>query len=110
MKKELLKGFQPIKYMLGAGQVRIFGNKTSPPAKRITLHQKALKITDAKIVRHDKKGDQEFDVVRINRLPTMQQVRLHTKETLFPGHYEITISFKGDPQATLNWLNQSLPG
>lgn len=109
MKKEveIYKHFQPKRYELGSDFVKITGQKLPPPSKRITLHQKGLKVTGAKIIRHDKKGDQEFEVVRINHLPTMRQARLHTKETLFPGHYEITVFFGGDPKTTLDWLNQS---
>ncbi|MBI2009125.1 hypothetical protein HYS84_01795 [Candidatus Saccharibacteria bacterium] len=80
------------------GLVTITGQKMPPPSKRITLHQKGLKITGARIVRHDKKGDQEFSIARINHLPTFEQVRLHTKETLFPGPYEIIINFSPQPK------------
>ena len=80
------------------GQVKIVGNKLAPPSKRITLHQKGLKITSARIIRHDKKGDQQFTIARINHLPTFEQVRLHAKETLFPGHYEIIINFSPKPK------------
>ncbi len=103
----LYKSFQPHSYKLtlitakgdtGAeGLVTITGQKLPPPSKRITLHQKGLKITDAQIIRHDKKGDHVFTIARINHLPTFEQVRLHTKETLFPGHYEIIINFSPKP-------------
>lgn len=79
------------------GLITIAGKKMPPPSKRITLHQKGLKITGAQIVRRDKKGDQQFSVARINHLPTFQQVRLHTKETLFPGYYEILVNFTPQP-------------
>lgn len=95
--------FLPSKYKLtlieakgdsdAEGLITITGQKLPPPSKRITLHQKGLKITEAQVVRRDKKGDQQFKVARINHLPTFQQVRLHTKETLFPGYYEITLNF-----------------
>jgi len=80
------------------GLVTITGKKLPPPSKRITLHQKGLKITGARIIRHDKKGDQVFTTARINHLPTFEQVRLHTKETLFPGHYEVMINFSPQPK------------
>ena len=97
---KLYAWFQPERYELDTskGRVKIFGNKIKPPSKRITLHQKGLKITEAQIVRHDKKGDQKFAVARINHLPTFEQVRLHAKETLFPGHYEIIINFSPKPK------------
>lgn len=86
------------------GLITISGQKLPPPSKRITLHQRGLKITSAQIIRHDRKGDQEFTIVRINHLPTFEQVRLHTKETLFPGHYEIIINFSAKPK-----LKSTLP-
>ncbi len=91
----LHKSFQPEKYELNSskGQVKIFGKKIRAPSKRLTFHQKGLKIISAKITRKDKRGEQEFTVARINHLPTFQQVRLHTNETLFPGIYEITVDF-----------------
>lgn len=97
--------FQPEKYELdvSGGCVRVYGKKIGPPSKRITLHQKGLKVTSAKIARRDKKGEQKFTVVRINNLPTLQQVRLHSDEMLFPGYYEITINFylKNAPKSKL---------
>ncbi|OVE79320.1 hypothetical protein BVY00_00630 [bacterium G20] len=95
----LYKQFQPDKYELSSskGQVKIFGRKIGPPSKRITLHQKGLKITGAQIIRIDKRGNQEFAAARINHLPTFEQVRLHSQETLFPGTYEITIDFLAKP-------------
>src|SRR3989338_10410366 len=90
----LYKSFQPHSYKLtlitakgdtGAeGLVTITGQKLPPPSKRITLHQKGLKITDAQIIRRDKKGNQQFKVSRINHLTTFEQVRLHTAGMLYP--------------------------
>src|SRR3989344_6335309 len=92
--------FQPESYEVNPskGRVKIVGNKMAPPSKRITLHQKGLKITGARIIRHDKKGDQVFTIARINHLPTFEQVRLHSQETLFPGPYEIIINFSPKPE------------
>lgn len=105
--ESLARLFVPDRYVLtliqakgdtdAAGLVTISGQKLPPPSKRITLHQKGLKITGAQIIRHDKKGDRVFTIARINHLPTFEQVRLHTKETLFPGHYEIIINFSPKP-------------
>ena len=97
---KLYAQFQPERYEVNPskGRVKIVGNKTAPPSKRITLHQKGLKITGAQIIRHDKKGDQQFTIARINHLPTFEQVRLHSQETLFPGHYEIMINFSPQPK------------
>ncbi len=98
----LYRSFQPEEYRLTLDGNKcwlvITGRKLPPPSKRISLHQKGLKITGAKITRLDKKGSTEYEVVRINHLPTFEQVRLHTKEILFPGYYEIAISFSPKPK------------
>lgn len=106
--------FRPEKYELDIieGRVIIFGKKIGPPSKRITLHQKGLKITSAKITRLDKKGATEHDVARINHLPTFEQVRLHTADMLYPGPYIIELSFQLDAQKikALKNLGASMPG
>src|SRR5258708_934229 len=97
----LYEFFRPSKYTLilgrGSCQLVVEGRKVGRPSKRITLHQKGLKVISAQIIRKDKKGDQQFEAIRINHLPTLQQVRLHTEETLFPGYYEVTIHFVPKP-------------
>ena len=75
----------------------IAGQKLPPPSKRISLHQKSLKVESAEIVRVDKRGPAEYEVMRINHLPTIQQVRLHTKELLYPGRYQIVLNYKLSP-------------
>jgi aminopeptidase N len=59
------------------------------------LHQKDLKITSAKIVKHDKKGDQALAVERINNQNGLNEVRIHTKDKVFPGDYSVTLEFEG---------------
>lgn len=76
----------------------IKAKKLPPPSKRITLHQKGLKITSANLTRLDKKGDSALKIIRINHLPTFEQVRLHTNDTLFPGNYTIEIEYKLNPE------------
>ncbi len=101
----LFTQFQPENYQLFlaldgdamafTGNVTITGKKVGRPSQRITLHQKGLKITAATITRHDKKGDQVFEVARINLQKSFDEVRLHTDEKLFPGNYTITLEFSG---------------
>lgn len=95
--KKLFEQFQPQHYELTLKEKRagliIKGLKQPPPSKRITLHQKGLKVIGAKIIREDKNGPVEFKIKRINHLPTFEQVRLHTEETLFPGRYLIELQF-----------------
>ncbi|MEK7095923.1 MAG: hypothetical protein AAB896_01370 [Patescibacteria group bacterium] len=94
--------FRPAKYSLsiseGACRLVIEGQKIGPPSKRITLHQKSLKITSAIIIRQDKKGSIGQEVLRINHLPSFEQVRLHTTGTLYPGPYIIELNYRLDPE------------
>lgn len=96
--KRLNRQFQPQGYSLSikddAAHLIISGRKMPPPNKRITFHQKGLKIISAKIIRKDKKGPQEYEIKRINHLPTFEEVRLHTKELLYPGDYEIVLEYQ----------------
>ncbi|HEY4160704.1 MAG TPA: M1 family metallopeptidase [Candidatus Saccharimonadales bacterium] len=77
-----------------SGTVVIRGKKAGRPAQRITLHQHDLAITSAQITRHDKKGDQELPVARINKQDTLQEVRLHTDGMIYPGDYTVTLGFE----------------
>lgn len=93
--------FQPLSYSLSIDgnkcRLVITGKKLPPPSKRITLHQKSLKITSAKIIRNDRRGSTEHDVARINHLPTFEQVRLHTGGMLYPGVYVIELNYQLNP-------------
>src|SRR3989344_8355548 len=100
--KKLSDAFLPERYELSLSgnesRLVIAGQKLPPPSKRISLHQKGLKIIKAEIVRADKRGPAEYEVIRINHLPTIQQVRLHTKELQYPGSYQITLYYRLDQQ------------
>ena len=87
-----------------AGTVTIRGKKVGRPSSRITLHQKELKITSAKIVKHDKKGYQTVEVSRINIQKSFDEVRLHTKNELYAGEYTVTLEFKGDVTRPMNGI------
>lgn len=87
-----------------AGTVTIRGKKVGRPSSRITLHQKELKISSAKIVKHDKKGDQTVEVSRINIQKSFDEVRLHTKNELYAGEYTVTLEFKGDVTRPMNGI------
>lgn len=78
-----------------SGSVTITGVKLGRPSQRLTFHQKDLKVTGATIVKHDKKGDVEVNVDRINRHNSFDEVRLHTTEQLYPGSYTVTLKFSG---------------
>jgi aminopeptidase N len=101
----LFQQFQPEKYELElqtdaeslrfSGTVVISGRKIGRPSKRLTFHQKDLKISSARVVKHDKKGDSEIPIARINNQASYDEVRLHSDELLFPGEYSITMEFSG---------------
>lgn len=103
--KRLFEQFQPENYKLHlvpdregktfAGTVSISGKKVGRPSKRLTFHQNGLTVSKAKLVKHDKKGDTIIEVSRINRQNSLDEVRLHTDEQLFPGLYSVTLEFSG---------------
>jgi aminopeptidase N len=100
----LFTQFQPKSYdvtfdidedaMRFSGTVKIEGKKVGRPSQRITLHQHELKVTSAKIVKHDKRGDQELAVKRINNHDSLNEVRLHTEGMVYPGEYTLELSFE----------------
>ncbi|MEO6513813.1 MAG: hypothetical protein ABIR37_03930, partial [Candidatus Saccharimonadales bacterium] len=102
----LFESFQPSHYQLSLvperekksfhGTVTIRGKKTGRPSQRITLHQKDLKVTSATLTKHDKKGDQEITVNRINLQKSFDEVRLHTEAMLYAGEYSLTLEFRGE--------------
>jgi len=107
--------FQPATYELFIENdfcsLLITGRKLPPPSKRITFHQNGLKIISTKIIKIDKKGEQIFEIARINHLPSFEQFRIHTQETLFPGNYKVEIKYALKPEklATLKKLGNKTP-
>ncbi|HSX17617.1 MAG TPA: M1 family metallopeptidase [Patescibacteria group bacterium] len=107
MKKasRLYEGFAPDHYTLFinpdretkkvTGTVTVNGQKKGRPSQRFTLHQNGLTVTSATVVKHDKKGDQEITVSRINHQRKLNEVRLHSEQLLYPGSYTITLQYKG---------------
>lgn len=104
--KRLFEGFQPTHYTIDidpdretmkvSGTVTVTGKKVGRPSQRLTFHQSGLKVTEAHIVKHDKKGDQTFAVTRINHQNKFEEVRLHVAEQLFPGEYEVSLRYEGE--------------
>lgn len=94
---KLFSCFKPIKYTIQIKadviHLLIIGQKQSPPSRRVSLHQKGLKVTSAKITRFDKHGPVEIDITRINHLPTFEQVRLHSQSIMYPGRYQIELEY-----------------
>lgn len=103
--RRLFQQFQPETYTLAlepdpekmkfGGSVTIHGRKVGRPSKRLTFHQKELKIHSATIVKHDKKGDVAVTVSRVNLHNGYDEVRLHSDELLYPGSYTVTMEFSG---------------
>jgi aminopeptidase N len=112
--RRLLAGFAPKHYTLTldpdrdtmhvTGTVQIDGQKIGRPSQRITFHQKYLKVTSATIAKHDKKGDVDIAVVRINHQKTLDEVRLHTETLLYPGTYSVTMHFEGPVQDSMHGI------
>jgi len=104
--KRLYETFQPNHYTLHitpdsekmyfTGTVEIKGKKVGRPSERLTFHQNGLKITKATVVKHDKKGDQEVTITRINNQDTLHEVRLHSNATLYSGEYTVYMEFEAN--------------
>ncbi len=100
----LFNQFQPGKYGLTlspdssamhfTGTVMVRGKKVGRPSQRITLHGKGLKVTEATITKHDKKGDVVVAVERINLQKSYDEIRLHAGEMIYPGEYTLTLTFE----------------
>ncbi len=79
-----------------SGSVVIDGSKTGKPSERITLHQKGLKITNPKVTKLDKKsGPRELKISRSVIQNSLDEVRFHFDETVYPGEYKIELEFSG---------------
>jgi len=89
------------------GSVKITGHKTSRPSQRLTFHQNGVKVVSASITRHDKKGDQNFEVTRINHQRTLHEVRLHTENMLYPGSYTIEMTFESQVSSGMQGIYYS---
>ncbi|HEX7963845.1 MAG TPA: M1 family metallopeptidase [Candidatus Saccharimonadales bacterium] len=86
------------------GRVTILGQKKGRPSQRLTFHQHGLKITSASITKHDKKGDQEIAVARINVQKSLDEVRLHTESLLHAGSYSVTLEFVAPVQNSMTGI------
>lgn len=75
------------------GQIKITGKKIGPPSKRLVFHQAGLKVTAAKILYQNKKGQVEYELARINHHRGFEEVRLHTNSPMYGGKYKLVIDF-----------------
>lgn len=107
--KRLFENFKPEKYLLElsldpsskkfSGTVSIRGQKTGRPSKRLTFHSKDLQVTSAIVHKVNTKGSNtdgtEIQIERINLHKSYDEVRLHSKDMLYPGEYHIVLEFNG---------------
>jgi hypothetical protein len=73
--------------------VRLVGKREGRPSKRLSLQLPQIKVASAKIIQQQKGKLIEFEIVRINHLPKLQEIRLHTAQLLYPGEYSIELSY-----------------
>lgn len=110
--KRLFAQFQPKKYVLGIdvdrenmtfnGMVIISGQRIGRPSQRLTFHQNGLKVTACHVTYHDKKGDHEVEIDRINHHKAFDEVRLHAKHMLRAGLYTVRLEFEGVVSRQMN--------
>lgn len=110
--KHLLDQFVPLKYVLDidvdrdqmtfSGSVTISGKKVGRPNQRLTFHQSDLEITAVHVVKHDKTGDQEVAIDRVNHHQKFDEVRLHATNMLYNGNYTVRMEFKGNVTRQMN--------
>ncbi len=102
----LYKQFVPSSYKLSisisqdklsfSGSVTIRGRKTGRPSQRITLHQKGLKISNARVLQSDKNGNEtELQVSRTVKQDSYDEFRLHFENEIYPGSYTVSMDFAG---------------
>lgn len=115
--KRLFNEFRPDYYVLNLdvdrdkmsfhGSVIINGKKTGRPSRRLTFHQQDLQISAAHVTKHGKTGDEDMVIDRINHHKGYDEVRLHAKDMLYPGHYTVRLEFKGKITRNMNGMYPS---
>lgn len=110
----LYKSFKPESYVLQieldpdnmkfSGTVRLTGYKTGRPSKRITLHQKDLKIKSCRLGRGGRQTEDEIEIGRLNTHKKYDELRIHSKTMLYPGQYTIFVEFEGKITDPMNGL------
>ncbi len=112
--RRLYESFQPAHYELRInpdrekktfhGIVTIKGKKIGRPSARLTFHQSGLTVTSAVITKHDKTGDVNVAVSRINNQKSYDEVRLHTDQPLRTGTYSVELMFSGKITPQMNGI------
>jgi hypothetical protein len=86
-------------------ELTIIGERVGKPSKRLSLKQSGLKVVSAAIRSESKNKVFDYDIMRINHLPVIGEVRLHTKNLMYPGRYQILLTFSG---RSIDEINQYL--
>lgn len=112
--RRLYEGFKPASYKLWLapntdtmkidGKITIVGRKTSRPSQRLTFHQNGIKVTAATIIKKDKKQSILVPLSRIAHHKSLDEVRLHTQELLYPGTYEIELTYEAKIQSGMHGI------
>ena len=87
---EQLAGSEP-----GTSVIKMSAKRFGQPAKRLTIASSGLSVTTALIRNLSRNKTIDYEISRINRLPTKNQTRIHTAALLYPGDYEITLTITG---------------
>jgi aminopeptidase N len=77
------------------GRAVISGVKVGRPSKRLTFHQKNLKIKNVKVTFQGQKAVEVLKVSRINTHKNFEEVRLHFDSLIYNGRYQIEIDYVG---------------
>jgi hypothetical protein len=71
--------------------LQIIGQKAGPPNKRIVLHHPGFKLVSVSITACQKNKMIEYGIIRVNYLPTRQEIRLHSQMHIYPGEYRLEL-------------------
>lgn len=112
--KRLFEQFAPRHYIVDlrpdserktfSGSVIVSGQKVGKPSSRITFHQNGLMITHCHVISHPKSGDKKLKVKRVNHHDSLNEVRLHLDEMLYPGNYTVSLTFSGKITPAMNGI------
>ncbi len=114
----LYKYIRPIQYDLALdiddqkltfhSKEEIIFNKTKNPTKRLTFHQKGLKITKVNVYKFDSNGNlEELKIKRVNKQDKSNELRIHFGFLIFPGKYLLKIEYSGIITEEMNGIYPS---
>ncbi len=89
------------------GQVTLSAKVTKRPSKRITLHQKDLNITGAKVYLLNKGQKEKIPISRINKHVKYNELRIHFDNLIYPGDYLIIVNYEAKITESLNGIYPS---